>query len=68
MSYVINEWKYDGPPMVKIPEAAKVTGYSKYWLRKQARAGKIPCKRAGNVYYIDVPALLAQTGGQSDEE
>lgn len=66
-SVAINGWKYDGPPLRKIPAAAEITGLSKYWLREQARAGKIPCIRAGNIYYINIPKLLEQLGANSDE-
>ena len=48
------------PPFQKIPEACKTTGLSMHFLRNGCRDGSIPCVRSGNVYYINIPALLRQ--------
>lgn len=44
----------------KIPDAVRTTGLSSYALRKGCRDGSIPCYKSGRVYWIDIPALLAQ--------
>ena len=45
-------------PFMKIPEASKATGLSQYFLRIGCKNGTVPHIKSGEVYYIDVPALL----------
>ena len=56
------------PPFQKIPEACKTTGLSQYFLRKGCRAGTIPHVKSGDIYYINVPALLRQLGAEPEQE
>ena len=49
-------------PFQKIPQACKTTGLSQYFLRKGCRDGSIPHIQSGDVYYINVPALLEKLG------
>ena len=51
-------------PFQKIPEACKTTGLSMYYLRQGCKDGTIPHVRSGDVYYINVPALLRQMGAE----
>lgn len=55
-------------PFQKIPEACKTTGLSQYFLRKGCRAGTIPHVKSGEIYYINVPALLRQLGAEGGED
>ena len=55
-------------PFQKIPEACKTTGLSQYFLRKGCRAGTIPHVKSGDIYYINVPALLRQLGAEPEHE
>ena len=55
-------------PFQKIPEACKTTGLSQYFLRKGCRAGTIPHVKSGDIYYINVPALLRQLGAEPEQE
>ena len=55
-------------PFQKIPEACKTTGLSQYYLRKGCRAGTIPHVKSGDIYYINVPALLRQLGADPEQE
>ena len=52
------------PPFQKIHEACKTTGLSMHFLRNGCRNGSIPCVKSGNVYYINIPALLRQLEGE----
>lgn len=45
-------------PFQKIPEACKTTGLSQYFLRNGCKNGTVPHIKSGEVYYVDVPALL----------
>ena len=45
-------------PFQKIPEAAKTTGLSTYFLRRGVRDGTVPHIKSGKVYLVNVPALL----------
>ena len=47
-------------PFLKIRDASKVTGLSQYYLRNGCKDGTIPHIRSGNVYLINIPALLRQ--------
>lgn len=49
-----------GPPYQKIPDAAKTTGLSMYYLRKGCREGTIPHRKSGTVYYVNVTQLLKE--------
>lgn len=49
-------------PFQKIPEACASTGLSQFFLRNGCKDGSIPHIKSGNVYYINVPALLRQLG------
>lgn len=49
-------------PFQTIPEACRTTGLSKYYLRKGCQEGNIPHIKSGNVFYINIPALLKQLG------
>lgn len=53
-----------GTPFQKIPEASRTTGLSQYFLRHGCRAETVPHIKSGGVYYINVPALLAQLGAE----
>ena len=55
-------------PFQKIPEACKTTGLSQYFLRKGCRAGTIPHVKSGEIYYINVSALLRQLGAEPEQE
>lgn len=47
-----------GTPFQKIPEAARTTGLSTYFLRRGVRDGSVPHILSGTTYYINVPRLL----------
>lgn len=49
-------------PFQKIPEACKTTGLSQYFLRKGYKDGSVPHVKSGPMYYVNVPALMAQLG------
>lgn len=49
-------------PFLKIKEAAVVTGLSEYFLRKGCRSGSVPHICSGNVYLVNIPALLRKLG------
>lgn len=49
----------------KIPEAAKSTGLSPYYIRQGCKAGEIPHIRSGLTYYVNVPALLQKLDAES---
>lgn len=51
-----------GTPFQKIPEAARSTGLSTYFLRRGVRDGSVPHILSGTTYYINVPRLLEQLG------
>ena len=55
-------------PFQKIPEACRTTGLSQHFLRKGCRAGTIPHVKSGDIYYINVPALLRQLGAEGGED
>lgn len=54
-------------PFQKISDACRTTGLSQHFLRLGCRNGSIPHIRSGNVYLINVPALLEQLDKQSRE-
>ena len=49
-------------PFMKIKDACKATGLSCYYLRRGVRNGSIPHVKNGNVYLVNVPALLRKLG------
>lgn len=49
----------------KIPETCRTTGLSQHYLRLGCRNGTIPHIMCGNVYLINVPALLERLDAQS---
>ncbi len=49
-------------PFLKIREACQVTGLSQYYLRAGCKDGTVPCVKSGNVYFVNVPALLRKLG------
>lgn len=59
-------WTLQGPPLQKIPQAAKSTGLSPYFLRKGCKDGSIPHVKSGDTYYINVLKLLQQLNGDND--
>lgn len=50
------------PPFQRIPQAAETTGLSQYYLRRGCKDGSIPHIRSGNVYLINIPALMKKLG------
>lgn len=50
------------PPLQKIPQAAKTTGLSRYFLRNGCKDGTVPHVMSGGVYYVNVPLLLKNLG------
>ena len=55
-------------PFLKIDEASKVTGLSRYYLRKGCRDGSIPCVKSGTTFFVNIPALLAKLGVPVERE
>lgn len=55
-------------PFLKIKEASEVTGLSQFFLRKGCRDGSVPSIQSGNVYYVNVPALLRKLGAAEGKE
>ncbi|MCC8067144.1 MAG: hypothetical protein LIO78_06825 [Clostridiales bacterium] len=53
-------------PYQKIPDAARITGLSQYYLRHGCKAGTIQHIRAGRVIYVFVPALYNPGPGGGD--
>ena len=49
-------------PFMKISDACKATGLSKFYLRKGCKENTIPHIKSGDTYYINIPALLKQLG------
>ena len=52
-------------PFMKINDACKATGLSKFYLRKGCKEGTIPHVKSGDVYYINIPELLRQLNAGS---
>lgn len=55
----------NGTPFQKIPEAARSTGLSTYFLRRGVRDGSVPHIKSGTVYLVNVPALLRRLDVES---
>ena len=49
-------------PFQKIQQASETTGLSQYYLRRGCKDGSIPHIRSGNVYLINIPALMKKLG------
>lgn len=58
----------DHAPFQRIREACRITGLSQTYLRAGCRAGTIPHAKAGNVYLVNVPALLRQLDAESSNQ
>lgn len=52
----------DAQPFQRIPDACRITGLSQKYLRAGCKDGSVPHIMAGNVYMINVPALLRKLG------
>lgn len=48
----------DAAPFQRIPDACRITGLSQYFLRSGCKDGSVPHVMSGNVYLVNVPALL----------
>lgn len=57
-----------GTPFQKIPEAARTTGLSTYFLRRGVRDGTVPHVKSGTVYLVNVPALLRKLDAESNAQ
>ncbi|MDE7054548.1 hypothetical protein AALA83_15660 [Oscillospiraceae bacterium 44-5] len=55
----------NGTPFQKIPEVARTTGLSTYFLRRGVRDGTVPHIKSGTVYLVNVPALLRRLDVES---
>lgn len=53
-------------PFMKIKDASRATGLSQYALRNGCKDGSVPCIRSGNIYFINVPALLRKLEAESE--
>lgn len=49
-------------PFMNVRDAARATGLSEYYLRKELAKGTIPHIMSGRCILINVPALLKQLG------
>ena len=49
-------------PFMNVRDAARATGLSQYYLRKELAKGTIPHLKSGRCIMINVPALLVQLG------
>ena len=49
-------------PFMNVRDAARATGLSEYYLRKELDKGTIPHIKSGRCIMINVPALLVQLG------
>ena len=59
-------------PFMKIKDAARVTGLSRYYLRNGCKDGSVPHVKSGTVYLVNVPRLLEkldalEQGGKENE-
>lgn len=57
-----------GAPFQKIPEAARSTGLSTYFLRRGVRDGSVPHVKSGTVYLVNIPALLRKLDAESSAQ
>ena len=49
-------------PFQTIPNATRITGLSQSYLRTGCRSGTVPHVKSGNVYLVNIPALLRKLG------
>ncbi len=49
-------------PFMNVRDAARATGLSEYYLRKELDKGTVPHSKSGRCNMINVPALLVQLG------
>ena len=49
-------------PFMNVRDAARATGLSEYYLRKELAKGTIPHLKSGRCIMINFPALLVQLG------
>ena len=49
-------------PFQTIPNACRITGLSQNFLRSGCKDGTVPHVRSGQVYLVNVPALLRKLG------
>lgn len=54
----------DTAPFQRIPAACRITGLSQSYLRTGCKDGSIPHVMSGNVYLVNVPALLRKLGAE----
>ena len=52
----------DSAPFQRIPAACRITGLSQSFLRAGCRDGSVPHVKTGNVYLVNIPALLRKLG------
>ena len=52
-------------PFMRINDACKATGLSRFYLRKGCKEGTIPHIKSGDTYYINVVALMKKLGEES---
>lgn len=45
-------------PFQTIPNATRITGLSQSYLRSGCKSGTVPHVMSGNVYLVNIPALL----------
>lgn len=55
------------PQFVTVDQAVNQTGLSKYYIRRQLRAGTIPYIKAGRKYLINLPLFKEMLEQQSRE-
>lgn len=58
----------NGTPFQKIPEAARTTGLSQYYLRNGCKTGSVPHVKSGTVYLVNIPALLRKLDAESSAQ
>jgi len=57
----------DAAPFQRIPAACRITGLSQKYLRAGCKDGSVPHIMAGNVYMINIPALLRKLDAGQEE-
>lgn len=57
----------DNAPFQRIPAACRITGLSQSYLRSGCKAGIVPHVMIGNVFMVNVPALLRQLGASEED-
>lgn len=56
----------DAAPFQRIPAACRITGLSQSFLRAGCKDGSVPHVMSGNVYLVNIPALLRKLGAEVD--